>query len=134
MLGGGGEPRTNSVAEELTSAQAQELEAKLRALLAELRAPIAGASDRTDTVDLDQPIGRLSRMDALQQQAMAKEQRRRVDLRRLQVEQALAALASDDYGACRLCEEPIGYRRLSAKPESAFCVGCMGSIERGRGG
>jgi DnaK suppressor protein len=88
-------------------------------------------SDATATVDLDQPIGRLSRMDAIQQQKMAVEQRRRIELRRGQLRRALGWLEDGGYGYCRRCEEPIGFRRLKARPETAFCLGCRSSIETG---
>ena len=34
------------------------------------------------------------------------------------------------YGFCRLCEEPIGFKRLQAKPEAPFCVNCQSRHER----
>ncbi len=116
--------------DDLTEAQTDELVGRLRDLQAELEQQLANASDRTDTVDLDQPIGRLSRMDALQQQAMAKEQLRRTRLRLSQVKQALVAADEDEYGVCRSCEEPIAYRRLNAFPEAPFCIGCRSAIEQ----
>lgn len=116
-------------ADELTQAQLALLRARLTALQTELEGHLGGESDRTATVDLDQPIGRLSRMDAMQQQEMAKEQERRIKLRLGQVKQALATFDEGEYGACRRCEEPIGWPRLSARPESPFCVSCMASIE-----
>jgi DnaK suppressor protein len=59
---------------------------------------------------------------------MASANRRSVELRLTQVRSALAALERGEYGACRRCEEPIGYRRLKSRPESPFCVAC----QRGR--
>lgn len=116
--------------DELTTAQITELTATLRALQAELEDRLANASDRTDTVDLDQPIGRLSRMDAMQQQEMAKEQMRRSKIKLAQIKQALVAVKDETYGLCRRCEEPVGYRRLKASPETPFCLPCRAEIER----
>ncbi len=115
--------------DELTQEQETELQADLRTLLVEHEDLLARQSDATDTVDLDQPIGRLSRIDAIQQQKMAQEQRRRVELRRGQLRQALGWLNEGDYGFCRRCEEPIGFRRLKARPESPFCLVCRSAIE-----
>ena len=117
--------------EELTETQETELREFMSQLLLEQESLLSASSDATATVDLDQPIGRLSRMDALQQQKMAQEQRRRAELRRAQLKQALGWMDEGDYGFCRRCEEPIGYRRLKARPESAFCVGCRSSLEAG---
>ena len=115
--------------EELTETETTELHALLRQLISEHDLLLSEVSDATATVDLDQPIGRLSRMDALQQQKMAQENRRRAELRRAQLKQALGWMEEGDYGFCRRCEEPIGYRRLKARPESPFCVGCRSSLE-----
>ena len=116
--------------DELTD-ELEELQATLEALRDELEAQLARPSDRAEIVDLDQPIGRISRVDALQQQAMSKEQLRRVRLRLAQVRRALAAVEDDEYGLCRRCEEPIGVRRLRAFPEAPFCVTCRTEIEAG---
>ena len=115
---------------DLTEAQIAELVADLRALKEELQAQCAAAREESRPVDLDLPIGRLSRMDAMQQQSMAAANRRSLELRLQQVDAALTAHAEDDYGYCRSCDEPIGYRRLKARPESPFCVGCQGARER----
>ncbi len=118
--------------DELTEEELSQLRSVLESALAELNESLSAKSEATDTVDLDQPIGRISRIDALQQQKMALEQRRRAELRRAQVKQALAWMEEDEYGYCRQCEEPIGFPRLQARPESAFCVACRGAIERRR--
>ncbi len=116
--------------EELTDAEHAELATDLHALAAELDALLA-SSTGANTVELDQSkVGRLSRIDALQQQSMAVEERRRRQIRKQQVAAAIAAVGEGTYGDCRRCGEPIGYRRLKAKPESPFCVPCTGQLER----
>lgn len=116
--------------EELTDPQVAELGRKLEALRDALVGALDQSKEGAAVVSLDQPIGRLSRIDALQQQKLAQASRRQQELKLGQVRVALAAVASGDYGYCRSCEEPIGYRRLSAQPESPFCLGCQGGRER----
>ena len=77
-------------------------------------------------VELDQQsIGRLSRMDALQQQAMAKA----LDIRRQNEKQALKEalnrIAQDGYGVCIDCNESIEFERLKLKPSVLKCLDCM---------
>lgn len=120
--------------DDLTEAQRDELAAALRELAAELPRALDLAAEGTATVELDpQSVGRLSRMDEMQRQAMAKSGRRSLELRLQHVRAALDALEDGTYGACRACEEPIGYARLRARPESGFCVACQGARERTRG-
>jgi DnaK suppressor protein len=42
---------------------------------------------------------------------------------------ALSTFDRGEYGLCRKCEEPIGYRRLSAKPEAPFCLECQRAVD-----
>ena len=116
-------------AEELTEAQISELADDLQRLQASLEEILKTASDRTDVVDLDQEIGRLSRMDALQQQKMAEAEKARHKIRLKSVKRALVALEEDEYGFCARCGEPIDYRRLKARPESPCCVPCLRIVE-----
>ena len=81
-------------------------------------------------VGLDEPIGRLSRMDAIQQQQMTKANRSSYEIKLRQIQAALHAFDKDEYGFCRSCEEPIGYRRLKARPETPFCLECQDARER----
>ena len=81
-------------------------------------------------VDLDEPIGRLTRMDAIQQQQMTKANRSAYERKLRQIEAALNSFDKDEYGFCRSCEEPIQFQRLKARPEAAFCLECQEARER----
>ena len=118
--------------DELTADQIDELAAALRALQAELRADLERPSDSAAIVDLDTPQGRVSRIDAMQQQQMALAQRRRARVRLTMVDRALVAVDDGEYGDCGLCGDPIGYRRLQVRPESRLCVPCTESAEQRR--
>lgn len=73
------------------------------------------SSDIRNPVELDQTRqGRLSRMDALQQQAMSKETERRRQLEIKKIESALQRIDEGDYGYCVISGEPIEYERLMA--------------------
>jgi len=119
--------------DELTPEQISELETALVELREELERLMRMTRDGTRSVDLDEPIGRLTRMDAIQQQKMAVANRRRHDVRLQQVKQALAVIEGDAYGICRRCDDPIGYRRLRARPESPYCLRCQDAIDRKHG-
>jgi len=116
--------------EDLTAAEQRELHALLLELKIELENLLIDSSASSKAVDLDQPIGRLSRMDALQQQAMAKANRAGHQRRLTLVDAALIAIKTDRYGECRRCEEPIGFSRLQVRPESPFCLDCQKESER----
>jgi len=118
--------------DELSEEQAEGLRVRLLELVGELERAIRASASSAKPVVLDQSsVGRLSRMDAIQQQAMAKATRKKAELRLGQCKRALSAFDRDEYGLCRKCEEPIGYRRLAAKPEAPFCVECQRSLHDG---
>ncbi len=103
----------------------EDIRATLLTLKAELEDLSEMSGEARATVQLDQQsVGRLSRMDALQGQAMAQasERQRRATIQR--IEAALARLDSGDYGYCVECGEEIGAKRLEVDPAAAFCITC----------
>ncbi len=92
-----------------------------------LREVSDSAAEERKPVELDQQsVGRLSRMDAMQVQAMAQavEARRQGRLRR--IEAALRRLESGAYGYCVSCDEEIPLKRLEVDPATERCVDCAG--------
>lgn len=83
------------------------------------------SKDSRDPVELDQSrVGRLSRMDALQGQAMAQETERRRNVELQRIDAALARLDTDDYGYCLTCGEEISKKRMELDPAAAVCIDC----------
>lgn len=76
-------------------------------------------------VTLDQDsVGRLSRIDAIQMQAMALAQERRRTTERLAIKAALERIEEGEYGYCLQCGDEIAERRLKANPSVAKCLDC----------
>lgn len=98
---------------------------KLLTLRNELNQTDSSSREAGDTVELDQTrMGRLSRMDALQAQAMSQETQRRRERLLLGVKRALLAIDRGDYGYCEDCGEAIAEARLSANPVVETCIRC----------
>ena len=109
-----------------THRQMKDLKARLLQEQQDLTALSDATSEDRAPVMLDQQsVGRLSRMDAMQQQSMdiAREERRQ---RRLKVlNAALQRIETDDYGYCLACGEDIAMPRLEADPAATRCLDCM---------
>ena len=91
----------------------------------ELLAVMKSSTGDSRPVELDQSrVGRLSRMDALQGQAMAQEtgRRRKNELQR--IEAALSRVETGDYGYCVTCGEEISAKRLALDPSTPLCIDC----------
>ena len=102
--------------------------ARLDARRKELQDLNAISADDSAPVTLDQQsVGRLSRMDALQRQAMSQEQARRRAQELVRIEQALQRLEDGEYGTCAECGEDIPDKRLELDPAAHLCVACARS-------
>ncbi len=81
-------------------------------------------------VELDlTSVGRISRMDAMQRQAMAiaANQRRQLELQKIGV--ALKRIDSEDYGYCLECDEELAEPRLKLDPAAPLCINCASKKE-----
>lgn len=112
-----------------------DFNARMRVQLMELRdelEALASTADASaDVVELDQTrMGRLSRMDALQAQAMAQEAGRRRAATLRGIASALARIDSGEYGVCQSCDESIPRRRLEFDPAALMCVQCASKAEQ----
>jgi DnaK suppressor protein len=116
--------------DELTPAELATLSSALDMLDADLRAQLAASEQGARPVDLDEPIGRLSRMEAMQQQSMTQANRRAAQLRLQLVAAAKTRIERDEYGECAECGEAVGFKRLVVRPEAPLCIGCQGLREQ----
>jgi DnaK suppressor protein len=88
--------------------------------------------DAAQTVELDQSrVGRLSRMDALQAQAMSLELRRRRQAELQRISKALRRMDDGEYGWCETCGLAIAVKRLEFDPAVDLCIDCASDLERG---
>ena len=100
-------------------------ETQLRERLAELDSlEAANEEDRAVVVLDQQSVGRLSRMDALQNQAMAQDTERRRSQERARIAAALQRIEEDEYGWCAECGEAIVPKRLDVDPMAVMCAKC----------
>jgi len=90
----------------------------------------AAGKEAAQVVELDQTsVGRVSRMDAMQGQAMdiAVNQRRQVELQKIEV--ALKRIDQGEYGFCLECDEEIAEPRLELDPATSLCINCASKKE-----
>lgn len=104
---------------------------KLQKLRAELLALVESGDESAAVVELDQAkVGRLSRMDAMQAQAMAKASSERRQHMLRQIDAALIRLDNDEYGYCEECGESINPKRLEFDPTVVLCIECASKLEQ----
>lgn len=98
-----------------------------RAVLLESRK----AAQSEEPVELDQArIGRLSRLDAMQQQAIGQAAARLNNSELQRIEAALKRIETGEYGHCVICDEEIAEGRLRFDPSVLTCIACARRAER----
>lgn len=107
---------------------------KLISLQKELLGLQEAGRESASTVELDQArVGRLSRMDAMQAQAMSQASNRRRDAELQAVKAALIRIDTGEYGDCIECDEPINPKRLEIQLTVRHCIQCAGHAETNGG-
>ena len=97
---------------------------RLLALEKEIQTTLEACKEASGVVELDTAIGRLSRMDAMQNQQMALELRRRQEQQLQRIANALKRMDQNRYGLCGRCKQPIAEERLEVSPDVVMCVKC----------
>ena len=109
----------------LTAEQLAELRLDLERERTRLERTMQTSRDAARPVELDQTaVGRLSRIDALQNQQLSVELHSRNEARHALIVAALERMADGSYGTCFRCRTPIPFGRLVALPEARTCTAC----------
>lgn len=109
----------------------QFFEKRLRERLDEIKSGLVAGRNGTAPKTLDQGcVGRLSRMDAMQQQAMAQATARLAAGERIRIEKAIDRIRSGNYGYCMNCDEEINEKRLLFDPSVLHCIECARAAEK----
>jgi len=102
-----------------------KFEQRMRTELESVIASLDQATEASATVELDQSaVGRVSRIDAIQQQAVAIGLQNRLQLRRRKLEAALGRISSGHFGNCCECQDKLEAERLEADAATVFCLDC----------
>ena len=111
----------------LTATQIDELKRELERELSRLRRTMPSTAEASQPVQLDQSsVGRISRMDAMANQEMAKSLHEREQALELRITDALRRIDEGRYGLCQICEIALPYGRLLVMPETRTCARCGG--------
>lgn len=109
----------------LTPAQVEELSSVLEKDLAKLERSMRVTDEAMRPIELDQSaVGRLSRMDSLQNQGLTRNLQEREQVKLALVVAALRRIESSTYGVCSDCGEGLPFERLMVFPEAPTCAVC----------
>lgn len=97
---------------------------KLQKSLEDIQEYLGKTEESAEAVSPDKSLGRLSRMEAMQDQQLILEARRRKKMQKVAVLSALQRIENGQFGTCVFCGKPIASERLEVAPESSTCVSC----------
>jgi len=97
---------------------------KLESILLEIGEYLSKTEESAAAVEPDKGLGRLSRMEAMQDQQMVLELRRRKKRQLLEVKNAISRIEHNLFGKCVFCGKKISSERLDVFPEVQSCVNC----------
>lgn len=108
----------------------EKFAASIKDQIRELETHLADNADADVPIEPGNAIGRLSRVDAMQDQQMrlALQRNRKDEMARLQ--NALRLIETGKYGTCNSCGEDIPIARLSVVPDAQMCVPCLSEIQK----
>jgi DnaK suppressor protein len=113
----------------LSREQVADLRAELDRQLQRLERSMRVTEEASRPVELDQTaVGRLSRMDSLQNQSLTRSLRERESAKLAQLHQALARMDAGTYGVCTECGAPVPFERLFVFPEAPSCTACAEAV------
>ena len=81
--------------------------------------------DSIAPISPDNAIGRISRMDAINNKSVSEAAARNIELRLNQLKHVFDIVDTDKYGFCTKCGQAIPIERLRIRPEIPFCAGCL---------
>jgi DnaK suppressor protein len=80
--------------------------------------------EQTKPVEPDVAIGRISRMDAINNKSVTESTLRQAELKLHSLKRVLSMYGTPDFGICLRCKQPIPVGRILFRPESLYCVKC----------
>jgi DnaK suppressor protein len=90
-----------------------------------LKKKVIELKELTGSVTPDDAIGRVSRMDAINNNSIVKASITNLENRLDLLEMAIRMSDNPDFGTCTVCHQPIPFERLKLRPEISLCAGCI---------
>ncbi len=108
----------------MTVEERKALKKKIKATIAETEAKIAQLEVETAPISPENSIGRVSRMDAINNKSVSEATLRTAKRKLGNLRHALSKIETPNFGVCARCKHPIPPARLMFMPQSPYCVNC----------
>lgn len=101
-----------------------EIKEKIQAEILKTEVQIVGYKDLTAPIAPDVSIGRISRMDAINNKSVTEAVLKQAEEKLQKLQNALSRVDNPEFGICVRCKNSIPIGRILIRPESTRCVNC----------
>lgn len=108
----------------MTSQEKHELKEAIERKIKMTKSAVEDYKEMTKPVAPDVAIGRISRMDAINNKSVMEAALREAEAKLKRLESAISKINDEDFGICSQCKQPIPFKRLKAMPDSTKCMKC----------
>ncbi len=108
----------------MTEQEKKDVKAKVLAEIEKTNTTIEDYRDLTKPISPENAIGRISRMDAINNKSVAEAALRQAEGKLKNLHNVLEAIDNKDFGLCLKCQQPIPLGRILLMPQSRYCVNC----------
>ncbi|MGB1017936.1 MAG: TraR/DksA family transcriptional regulator [Chitinophagales bacterium] len=108
----------------LTEDQKQFIKKKIMLKLKVLEEDITFLEENTRPISPENAIGRVSRMDAINNKSVAEDSLRKSKEKYVAMKEALSNIDNEDFDKCQKCKDAIDFKRIAFLPESRRCAKC----------
>ncbi len=110
----------------MTTADKNDLKKKIEEMILKYEHDIKETEKMVEPVKPENSLGRVSRMDAINNKSVMEASLRNKISKRNKLKFALTQLDNEGFGKCSNCHKQINPKRLMFMPESTKCVRCAG--------
>lgn len=108
----------------MTSSEREQIRQKLQDTILKVQNEIAELKELTKPIAPDSAIGRISRMDAINNKSVNDAGLRKSKVKLSKLEKNLERIDDEDFGNCTRCGKEIQVGRILFMPESSWCIAC----------
>ena len=109
----------------MTQEERQQIIKVINSDIKKLTQKITELKEFTAPVAPDDAIGRISRMDAINNKSITEASMRNLQTRLEQLQKIMQVVNDKEFGMCLKCHKPIAFERLKIRPEIRLCAGCL---------
>lgn len=110
----------------MTDKEKQKIRQRVNEEISKTIRSVEDYREMTRPISPENAIGRISRMDAINNKSVAEAALRQAERKLKNLQIVLESIDSKDFGICLKCKKPIPIGRILLMPHSRHCVNCAG--------